>query len=230
MIIGNGLLARAFAQFFAHDPDVVVFASGVSNSTETRSVEFIRERDLLAPWLGSPSRRLVYFSSCALVHGPERDSPYLDHKRRMEREVLASPRTIVLRLPQVVGAGGNPQTLTNYINQRILLGERFQVWRHAERNLIDVNHVVRIATRMIVGDHVPTHAPINIAARRSIRMPEIVSIFERVLDKQADVDLIDAGEPLPLDAAHANRLALDLGIDLGHDYAESVIRTYYATH
>lgn len=230
MIIGNGLLARAFEQFFADDPDVVIFASGVSNSTETRSAEFMRERDLLSPWLGSSSTRLVYFSSCALVHVPERDSPYLDHKRRMEMAVLASPRSIVFRLPQVVGTGGNPQTLTNYINQRILRGERFQVWRHAERNLIDVNHVVRIAARVIVGDRVPTHAPIDIAARQSIRMPEIVSIFERVLGKQAVVDLIDAGEPLPLDASHANRLALDLGIDLGRDYAESVIRTYYATH
>lgn len=37
MIIGNGLLANAFAHYYADDVEVVIFASGVSNSRKSPS-------------------------------------------------------------------------------------------------------------------------------------------------------------------------------------------------
>ena len=45
MIVGNGLLATAFAPRFASDRALTVFASGVANSRETRQAEFERERE-----------------------------------------------------------------------------------------------------------------------------------------------------------------------------------------
>ena len=47
MIIGNGLIAQACAQHFGDDPNVIVFASGVSNSRENSSDAFLRERQML---------------------------------------------------------------------------------------------------------------------------------------------------------------------------------------
>lgn len=229
MIIGNGLLARAFAPRYADDPSIAVFASGVSNSAETDPAAFERERALLTASLADPAVRLLYYSSCALLHDPRLDTPYLRHKRELEDRVLSSPNGLVFRLPQVVGPGGNPHTLTNYINDRIMRAERFTVWRHAERNLIDVEHVARIVARMVDDADALPRMPICIASKRSTPMPEIVSMFERTLGKRAVVDLVDAGEPLPVDATHANLIAMELGIDLGHGYAESVIRTYYGT-
>lgn len=47
MIVGNGLVASAFLPYFAEDPEIMIFASGVSNSRETRKEEFVREEKLL---------------------------------------------------------------------------------------------------------------------------------------------------------------------------------------
>jgi hypothetical protein len=52
MIIGNRLIASAFIPFFpddsddSDDSDVIFFATGVSNSKETRKEEFLREKEM----------------------------------------------------------------------------------------------------------------------------------------------------------------------------------------
>ncbi|MEJ2498930.1 MAG: hypothetical protein P8Y46_06430 [Sulfurovaceae bacterium] len=46
MIIGNGMLAHEFSDY-KDDNDIIIFASGVSNSGETRESEFEREKELL---------------------------------------------------------------------------------------------------------------------------------------------------------------------------------------
>ena len=45
MIIGNGLIASLFNEY--DKENVVFFASGVSNSSETRREEFLREENLI---------------------------------------------------------------------------------------------------------------------------------------------------------------------------------------
>ena len=64
MIVGNGLLATAFAPRFASDRALTVFASGVANSRETRQAEFERERDLLQHTLQA-APVMMYFSTLA---------------------------------------------------------------------------------------------------------------------------------------------------------------------
>ena len=151
MIVGQGLLARAFAARYAADPDVTIFASGVSNSLATAAADFERERAMLAPLLGT-GPRLVYFGSCGSAPGNEAATPYMRHKRAMEEWVAGSANGLVLRLPQVVGVTANPNTLTNFLRDRILSGEPFTVWANAQRNLIDVDDVVAIAAGLIGGD------------------------------------------------------------------------------
>ena len=53
---GRGLLARAFAPRYGHAPGIVVFASGVSNSSETDEAAFLREQDLLQRSLADATR------------------------------------------------------------------------------------------------------------------------------------------------------------------------------
>ena len=55
VIVGRGLLARAFAPRYGHAPGIVVFASGVSNSSETDEAAFLREQDLLQRSLAEPA-------------------------------------------------------------------------------------------------------------------------------------------------------------------------------
>lgn len=224
MIIGSGLIARAFGQF-ADDQDIVIFASGVSNSREQDPDAFARERDLLLKQLDS-GLHLVYFGSCNVVN-PEQDSPYFVHKRAMEQLVSTSGRGTVFRLPQVVGRTRNPNTLTNYLRDCIVNDRPLTLWTRAQRNLIDIDDVAMIATRLLDGKEKPS--VLSIATPWSLAMPHLVSLFEQVLGRSARVELIDRGEEMHIDSTVAQAVAADIGLDFGPDYPLRVIQKYYGS-
>jgi len=227
MIIGKGLLARAFEPRFGKDSDVIVFASGVSNSLETRSQEFAREETLLRQLLDGEVKRFIYFGSCGVTSSESEFTPYMRHKRAMESLVLAAPHGLVLRLPQVVGRTDNPHTLTNFLRNRIVSGAHFTVWTHAERNLIDIDDVVRVGSWLAT--ELPVEATtVSIAATCSLLMPRIVGIFERVLDRVANCSYVEKGTPMIIDTHMVESLITRLGIDLGEGYIERIIDKYYA--
>jgi len=221
-------LARSFEPHFGKDPETVIFASGVSNSLETRSSEFEREHSLLRELQSGDPKRLVYFGSCGVTVENGELTPYMKHKRLMESLVLSSAGGLVLRLPQVVGAMGNPNTLSNFIHDRIESGEHFTVWAHAERNLIDIDDLVAIGTILIMEMDDLSAPVVSIAARNSMSMIEIVKVFERVHGKSANYSIVDKGDPLKIDTTKAMEIGARLGIDLGDGYIERVIRKYYA--
>jgi hypothetical protein len=106
-IIGHGDIAKALK---GTRPDLTFFASGVSNSAETRQLEFQREMSLLA--LQPATSHLVYFSSLAVFFS---DTPYFKHKRAMETVVkYAFPKHTIVRIGNI-DWGKNPHTLINYL-------------------------------------------------------------------------------------------------------------------
>lgn len=227
MIVGSGLLARAFAPAFASRRDVLVFASGVSNSLQADPAAFAREAALLDDALRHDGV-LLYFGTCSIGDADRRDTPYARHKAAMETRVLDHPGGLVLRLPQVVGDTPNPHTLTNFLRDRILHETAFSVWEHAERNLVDVDDVARIGARLVEAHAGPR--AVAIAAPRPVRMPALVAMFERVLDRRAHFTLEPRGAPLRIDAAEAHAIAGTLGIDMDGDYVDRLIGKYYARH
>lgn len=223
MIVGTGLIARAF-QSFADDQNNIIFASGVSNSGERDPAVFSRERGLLLDFLSETRGRLVYFGSCNVVN-PEQDSPYFEHKRAMERIVVGSGRGIVFRLPQVVGHTRNPNTLTNHLRDCIIQARPLTLWTRAQRNLIDIDDVASIARYLLASPDAPTL--VSIASPWSLPMPHLVSLFEQVLGKKAVVELVERGEQMHIDSALAEAIANDIGLDFGPDYPLRVIQKYY---
>lgn len=226
MIVGKGLLARAFAPLYSGSEGITIFASGVSNSQETRPEAFAREAGMLEDALAKRPDQLAYFSSCGVASAGESPSPYMAHKRHMEQRVLSTPGGIVFRLPQVVGRTDNPHTLTNYLHAHVMAGTPFVVWKRAERNLIDVDHVVAIV-REILSRGLVVREPIAIAATQSLSAEALVHTFEQVLTKRAIYEVVDAGTPLPIDNGTAAGIAADIGIELGGDYARRVVARYY---
>lgn len=106
VIVGSGDIASVL-------PDkqgLLFFASGVSNSQETRESEYKREQDLL---LEQPrDAHIVYFSSLGVF---DRDSRYFQHKRDMELTVKENfPLYTIIRLGNI-DWGDNPNTLINYL-------------------------------------------------------------------------------------------------------------------
>lgn len=227
MIVGSGLLAKAFCASPRSWEGWIIFASGVSNSSGDDAEEFAREEALLRSWLAR-GERLVYFSSCGLVDEEALDTPYMAHKRRMERLVLeSSMHTRVLRLPQVIGASGNRRTLANYLHDKLVAGEHFEVWEFAERNLVDVEDVVAIAHRLLLSASIEARV-INIAAERSSAMVDIVQILERTLGLKGSYTLVPKGRPLHIDISVAAVAASSLGIDMGETYLERIFAKYYS--
>lgn len=225
MIIGNGLIARGFASRYANDDGIVIFASGVSNSAETGAEAFLREKSMLMDALAM-GRKLLYFSSCGLISSSELLRPYMRHKAEMEDAVLASGQGLVLRLPQVVGNTTNPNTLTNFLRDRIVLHEPIDVWIKAERNLIDIDDVVAIITDFL-RFWPSNHRVLTIAAGKSTPIPEIVAAMEDALGIRAIKRIVDAGEPLPVDSTIVLETARRLQIDLENDYVRRIIGKYY---
>jgi nucleoside-diphosphate-sugar epimerase len=225
MIIGNGLIAQSFIRYFGDDSNVIVFASGVSNSREFHSEVFLRERHMLVEALNT-QQKLLYFSTCSIDDPELQNTPYVMHKKKMEALVCSVRGCYVFRLPQVVGRTPNPNTLTNYLCRQIMSGDSFQVWRHANRNLIDVDDVALIVS-YLVRTSVGNGAAINIASQFSIAIPQLVSVFESVLGKKANYTIIDAGGSYSIDSSLATEAASQLGIHFDAAYVENLIRKYY---
>jgi len=227
MIVGDGMLARAFHSAFHSDENTLIFASGVSNSQEIGLDAFQRERALLEHALTSDSRRIVYFSSCSVAADTAALTPYLRHKRGMESLVLSSFKGVVIRLPQVVGRTSNPITFANFIRDRVVSGDRFSVWAKAERNLVDVDDVASIGAALVAERDCPR--VVAIAAPQSRGVTEIIEVFENVLGKKANYVLEDRGCPLQIDSTYSDEAARRLGIELDGNYLERIVRKYYGS-
>jgi hypothetical protein len=106
MIIGHGDIALVLPD----RSDLTFFASGVSNSQETRDSEYQREFSLLARQ--DRGTRLVYFSSLSVFYS---DSKYASHKRAMEATIRKfQKKYTIIRLGNI-SWGINPHTLINYL-------------------------------------------------------------------------------------------------------------------
>jgi len=226
MVVGKGLIGTAFKKYFENDDDVLVFATGVSNSKERRSDEYKREKELLLDHL-SYEKYTIYFSSCSVGDPELKDTHYVEHKREMEEIMISLAKDYsIFRLPQVVGKTPNPFTLTNYLYSQITTGLTFQVWKNATRNLIDVEDVASIVSELIKNQN-PRGLTLNIATPFYTSIPQLVKIFEIVTGKEASYTEVDAGGTYQIDSTLALEAASKIGINFDESYNQKLIRKYY---
>lgn len=228
MIIGSGLLARAFAQAFSQREDVCIYAAGVSNSSCTDTHEFARERQRLVDALEQAMHvdAFVYFGTCSVADPEACNTPYVHHKLAMEQIVYTHPRNLILRLPQVAGKTPNPHTLLNFLYARISRSECFTLWSKAKRNIIDVVDVADIAQQLMTNNSL-RNVTLNIANVVNYSMVEIVTTMERLVGKRAVYDLIERGSDYAIDTSAIFPVLEKAGVKFGNDYLEKVINRYY---
>jgi nucleoside-diphosphate-sugar epimerase len=226
MVVGNGLLAGAFAAY-AENPDVVIFASGVSNSGERTPTEFERERTLLSSTLAENHQLIVYFSTCSIYDAVPTNAIYIEHKIEMESLLTAhGGGHLILRLPQIVGITKNPHTITNFIRDRLVSGEKFTVWANASRTLVDVEDVRALADHFIA-DPAFRNRAINIFPPVHTGAVELVRMMERILDRKGCYEVANVGSSVDLDEPDIMQAAIACGIRFTADYPEQVLRKYY---
>jgi nucleoside-diphosphate-sugar epimerase len=200
----------------------------VSNSGCRDSYEFMRERERFEAVLAAcpADTRIVYFSTCSIGDPSVRASAYVQHKLRMEARVRRCPRHLILRLPQLAGRTPNPHTLLNFLHERMLRGERFQVWAGAVRNIIDAADVARIGLDLIVHENAQGET-VNVANPCSNSMLDIVRAMQHVLDTRAEFDLLDKGASATIDVSRIESAIRRCAIRFGDAYLERVIERYY---
>ena len=226
MIIGSGMMAQAFASF-RDDREVLVFASGVSDSTETRAAAFARERDLLARARAQHADKLLlYFGTCSADDPERRDSPYVRHKLAMESLLeSAGLPWLVLRLPLAIGAGHRGRTLAQYLHDRIARGERFEVWQHATRYPLDVADALRVARHFLAAREFRGRR-INVALR-AFPVLEFVHVMQDIVGKPAIYDLVPRGGHYAIACPEIRAAAQALELDFSERYLERVLRKYF---
>lgn len=191
-VIGSGMVAGAFVSAADTGLDAIICASGVPDSQCTDESAFRRERALLHNLTGRARARdavLVYFSG-APVYGrvsglrvetadatPE--TPYGRHKLECENVVEESgARHLVLRLPNVVGPGGNPRQLIPSLVSQALSGS-VVIKTDATRDLLDVDDLVSIiATLLRRGIH---NTILNVASGVSTSVPRLAEVIAEIL-------------------------------------------------
>jgi nucleoside-diphosphate-sugar epimerase len=229
MIIGSGLVGRAFAPEFPNN-NVCIYAAGVSNSSCSDTHEFLREQQRLTQALEEfqHADAFVYFGTCSVADPEANKKPYVQHKLNMERLVSEHPRHLIVRLPQLAGKTSNPHTLLNHLYECISLGKTFSLWRNAYRNIIDVDDVVPIARYFIV-DLALRNTAINIANPVNYPMTEVLNAMEIVVGKRASINVIKRGSNYPIDTKLMQSVLNEVGVNFGNDYLERVIGKYYGT-
>jgi nucleoside-diphosphate-sugar epimerase len=229
MIIGSGLLAKAFTSGYEDRDDVCIYAAGVSNSGCTDANEFYREKVRLQQAIASSKKEtvFVYFSTCSIYDEDLLYSPYVRHKLAMESLVVNKPNHLIFRLPQVVGKTPNPHTLLNFLYARITRSEKFYIWKNAQRNVIDVDDVASISD-VFINDQAVRDVIVNIANPENYSVLDVVRMFESVLHKKAICDYEDKGNEYVIDVCQMQSVVYRSGVVFNESYLNKIISKYYA--
>ncbi len=208
MIVGNGLIARELMAQGADRMNVMFYAAGVSNSRCSDAAEYERDRSRLVTSFRA-DRRCVYFSTTSLYG---QDSPYTEHKRRLEDMVLMQGGA-VLRLSNVVGNHAPGYQLVPFLRDKIRRGETITVQRNARRNIVDVRDVVKVARALT-----DMAGVVNVAATYDNTISEIIAALEDSTGMLAKCDFVEGGM--------AYKIPVSV-LQTGRDYMYSVLQLYH---
>lgn len=219
MIIGNGQLAKAFQKSQLKD-EVCIFASGVSNSNCTDEEQFKREKILLIDALNAnKDKKFIYFSSCALSADEYPKNDYYKHKAKMENIIKEySNNYYIFRLPQLFGDLILHKTLINFIYKSIEHNHKFNIYDEAYRYVIEIDDV-----RKIVEAYLTNHdscMTVDIANPHRYKVLDIVKVFEQLLDKKANYEVVQKEDKYMLDLSVVQNFIQTYGLklDFGEDY------------
>lgn len=225
MIIGKGLIASLFVD--EDHGNVIFFASGVSNSSETDEKQFAREEQLILDTLSSNQNQLfIYFSTCSIYDSSKTNSLYVLHKLKMEEIIKTKTKKfLILRVSNAVGKGGNPNLLINYIVRSVKDNQQINVHTKATRNIIDVEDIKNLTLDLINSNHY--NRIINIAYPYNFGIIEILEVVERFYDKKLNLNLIKSGESYNVSIPDIENYFISNQLMNKENYLLNLLKKYY---
>ena len=225
MIIGKGMIATALQSI--DSDEVCFFASGVSSSNIDNKIEFDREKELLETTLDKYSNAsiFIYFSSCGIEF---ETTPYFSHKQNMEKMVAnRAKKYYIFRLPQVVGHGGNRNTLFNYLVNQVKKEKEIEIWKNVRRNLIDIDDVVDII-KQIISNNIEMNSIINIASPFNVSILEIIRNIEAISNIKTTYTLVEKGQAIDVDICELSKIVdIDTVFKSKDIYLQNLIKKYH---
>lgn len=228
MVIGNGLMAQAFSAY-KKSKEVIVFASGVSNSLETDPAAFNREFELLKNTIETNSiGKFLYFSTLSINDRTVSKRLYVKHKIAMEEYIKKKAANyLIFRISNVVGSQRNSHTIVNYLVNAVKNNSHIDIWNYAERNLIDQDDVKLIVDN-IIKDGI-CNKSINIATSENVLVTTILFQIEEYLKKKGNVNFIDKGIPLDIEVSSISHILKEIEVSKGKGvvYLTNLLKKYY---
>jgi nucleoside-diphosphate-sugar epimerase len=227
MVIGTGLMAKAFEEF-KNDAAVIVFASGVSNSKETNPDAYERELSLLKS-IEKTDAVLIYFSTCSIFDPFLKDSLYVKHKKSIEAYIASRfEKFWIFRLPNVIGKSPNPNTLTNFFYTALKNNVQFELYENAYRYFIDIADVKEVISSIIKQSELKWGS-YNLLFPEALPVKDLVSLFETHLNKKAVFHLKeDAGTFYDVKMVPEMRPYLNFNAEeTSCNYIRKIIEKYY---
>lgn len=226
MVLGNGLVAKGFRRY-EEDDRFLIFASGVSNSSNKEVSEFIRERELLESNIHeNQNKTLVYFGTCSVYDPILNHSPYVIHKLNMEKLIRDNHAHYhIFRISNLAGNTPNPHTVLNFFIQHINSGELFYLWKNASRNIIDIDDAFAICDQILQRDLFRNEV-INIANPTNYPVMQIVENIEHLLGKKGRYELIERGSNPVINTESIQSLISERGIQFDATYLRRTIKKY----
>jgi nucleoside-diphosphate-sugar epimerase len=197
--------------------DVVIFASGESDSQCTDSTRFQREKDLLNTI--HDARLVVYFSTISVLQ--EKHTPYTEHKLAMESMVRRS-RHLILRLPNLVGSGQSPFQLIPALVTQVRSGT-VTLHRGAARDILDVDDMARMLPLLLKSCENET---VNVSTGYYVPVQDIITYIANRLNLSPKIQLVE-GTDYPV--ACTDRLSSIVDVSLfnfGPTYYQQVLDKY----
>lgn len=230
MVIGSGLVARAFSAYKTDDR-FLIFASGVSDSTNTNVSAFNRERALLIRNLQEHKEKIfVYFSTCSIYDATLSKTPYVLHKAEMEKIVIReNAHHYIFRISNLVGRSVNPHTVLNFFIQHIVSGTFFYLWKGASRNIIDIKDAFSIC-HYILQEDLSFNKIINIASPISHDVMDIVNEIETFFGKKGNYEIVEKPGQSVIDTSDIQKIITVLNINFNKDYLGKVINKYFGAN
>ncbi len=228
IIIGSGFIARNF-QKRIKDTDIVIFASGVSNSSCTDKKQYNKEmKKLLNIVKQFPNKKLVYFSTCSVADKSRSKNMYQLHKKKIEKYICENlNKYLIFRLPEIVGNNKNKYTLTNFLYTNIKLKKSINTSLDVYRNLMDIEDVKKVVMYFI--NLKVINRIISIANTNMYSSMEIMKIFEKILRKKAiifeknDLDNIEFN----INTKKLRNVYKKLNINFENNYLLKTLKKYY---
>jgi dTDP-4-dehydrorhamnose reductase len=191
MIIGNGFIASAFKNANLDNNNLLIFASGVSNSLSSDSDSgFAREKKLIESY-SNTKKTFIYFSTSSIFDKSRESSPYIRFKLMIEKFIQNNfDNYVIYRLPIIAGKSNNPHTLLNYIFNSIKESSEIKVELFASRYIVDIDDVVSIVNLTAPA---LKQQKFNLNFDNKIKITDLISIFEDVLGKKAIIKKVRRG-------------------------------------